>query len=111
MNIAKKDLNIQYINNIINNTENNIKNTFDQIKGGNSKCKTEVSCDETATLEDYEEYYKKINNEKDQQIKILKIILDYLEQLNKETNKVNSLSNKINNDIDQIKQKIIALQK
>ena len=72
----------------------NLIETRETINGG---------ADNQDIISEYDDYFDQIKNEKNQQIQILKSILEHLEKLNYNTKNLQSKSNVIVNDINKIK--------
>ena len=89
--IAYKDLENNNINIIKNKILKNLINTYKNLK----------SDDKTNNLviKEYEKYFNFIIHQKEEQIKILKSILKYLETLNNSTKKDSIISDNLINDI------------
>tara|TARA_Y100000591_G_scaffold269505_1_gene244043 strand:+ start:6079 stop:6465 length:387 start_codon:yes stop_codon:yes gene_type:complete len=111
--------NITAIENFINKSPENLE--IKNFSGGAAKCQLSVKCssdnNEPPTFADYDLFWskhlrdiKKDNDIKDAQIKLLKAIIEYLEQINTKTKLVKTSSDNIKRDINNVNNRLRALQ-
>lgn len=117
--LNKLNNNIEAIEYFINRSPENLEIT--NLSGGAAKCQLTVKCNSDnnnpTTFADYDLFWSKHLRDqekekeiKDSQIKLLKAIIEYLEQINKESQLVKNSSNNIKRDINSINSKLSALQ-
>ena len=104
MEIAKEDIKQKQINEEIKKKENLLKQTYANLKTGPEKNKILQSI-----LDDYEEYYEYIRNEKKMQYNALKIIKEHLDNLLSSTDMLKENGEKLKKDQADILKKLISI--